>query len=216
MAPAPAPAAEPFALPGGQTQFAVKLRGVLSAAECAAVVAETERRGYGAALLNVGGGREVLATEVRDSARVIVDSPEFADALFARVAHALPRALGPAGSRWRLVGLNERLRFLRYDAGQRFEMHHDGAFERPRRGALAGQRTFVTVLLYLNEGYEGCETTFYDAEGGGAAPLPPATGLVLLHDHRILHAATPLRAGRKYVLRTDVLYEPAPDDGGEE
>jgi len=225
--PAPPPGAPtPVALPSGSGQFAVTLRGVLTPAECRAVVEATERRGYGAALLNVGGGREVYSPDDRDSARAIVDSPEFADALFARVAHALPPTIergnasgsgggdsgggGGGGTMWRLVGLNERLRFLRYDAGQKFGAHYDGAFMRgPESGALAGQRTFVTLLLYLNEGYEGAFTTFCD-EGGGAPEralaVAPAEGLVLMHDHKILHEVPPLVAGRKYVLRTDVLY----------
>jgi hypothetical protein len=181
---------------------------VLSPAECQALIAETERRGYGQALLNVGGGREVLVTDVRDSSRCIVDSPEFADALFARLRHALPAAEGG----WALVGLNERLRFLRYDTpGQKFAVHRDGAFVRTQ-GPLAGQRTLVTLLLYLNEGYQGCFTTFYPDEGlqglvpQQGLPVTPAPGLALLHDHNLLHAAPRLVSGTKYVLRTDVLY----------
>ena len=199
--------AVPVALP--VERFAVALHGVLSPAECAAVIAETERRGHGMALLNIGGGREVEAPGVRDSARVIIDSPEFADALFARVAAALPpeQRLG-GGFTWRLVGLNERLRLLRYDAGQHFAPHFDGCFVRgAEAGALQGQRTFITLLLYLNEEYSGCETSFYDDDDGGATPVAPHTGLVLMHAHRIRHVAPPLRSGRKYVMRTDVLYE---------
>lgn len=211
---APAPVAVPtLGFGGARAPFAATVRGVLSAAECAAIVAETERRGYEPALLNVGG-REVLDREIRDSARVIVDSPDFADAVFARIAHALPRTWPDAYAApgtpdgWRIVGMNERLRFLRYDVGQQFKQHVDGAYERPRVGSgpLGGQETKVTVLLYLNEGYDGCFTTMYDDAGENALPVPPSTGMVLLHDHNVLHAATPLREGRKYVLRTDVFY----------
>ena len=132
--------------------------------------------------------------------------------LFARVAHALPPTLGGAGAggnTWRLVGLNERLRFLRYDVGQKFEAHCDGAFVRgAEAAAFAGQRTFITLLLYLNKEYEGAFTTFCDAgdEPARMLAVAPAEGLVLLHDHQILHCVPPLVAGRKYVLRTDVLY----------
>ena len=182
---------------------------MLSAAECQALVAATEARGYVRALLNVGGGREELRPDVRDSMRCMVDSPELADALLARLRHALP----PAIHGLELAGLNERLRFLRYDPGQAFAAHRDGSFQRARGGPLAGERSLVTVLLYLNAGYEGCRTTFYEDEGleegvvpeGGLA-LEPAPGLALLHDHSLLHAAPALAAGRKYVLRTDVLY----------
>lgn len=81
-------------------------------------------------------------------------------------------------------------------------------------GPLAGQRTWLTVLVYLNDGYEGCATTFYPpgaacaADARGALAVPPAVGAALVHDHRVPHAAPPLLRGRKYVLRTDVLYQP--------
>lgn len=110
----------------GGARFAAVLDGVLSPAACQAIIADTERRGYVAALLNMGGGVEALRPDVRSNTRCIVDSPEFADALFARVRHALPEEFFGA----RIVGLNERLRFLRYDPGERFRVHRDGSFER--------------------------------------------------------------------------------------
>jgi hypothetical protein len=39
--------------------------------------------------------------------------------------------------------------------------------------------------------------------------LRSVPGRLLLHDHNLLHSAPPLAAGRKYVLRTDVLFERA-------
>ena len=205
-----AAAAAPEPLFGG-ARFASVLDGVLCPAECAALIAETERRGYVAALLNMGGGAEAYHPDVRSNFRCIVDSPEFADTLFERVAHALPAgfALGA-----RVVGFNERLRFLRYDPGETFKPHRDGVFERTE-GPLAGQFTLVTALLYLNEGYEGCFTTFYsddgikDRVGPAGVAVAPRPGRLLLHDHNLLHSAPPLAAGRKYVLRTDVLFERA-------
>lgn len=210
----PSPAEPTSVKPVGDVdKYCRVLHGVLTAAEAASVIEGTEQRGYGQALVNVGGGREILATDYRDSSRCIIDSPEFADALFERVRHALPATWGDG---WRLVGLNERLRFLRYDEDQKFDKHFDGSYVRGREaGDRCGERTFVTLLLYLNADYEGCSTTFFDpaerwssyaAKDVIGMPILPATGMVLLHDHMILHAATPMKRGRKYVLRTDVLY----------
>ena len=56
---------------------------------------------------------------------------------------------------WQLEGLNERLRFLRYEPGEKFEPHLDGSFVRTD-GDKAGDRSFVTVLLYLNTGTGVC------------------------------------------------------------
>ena len=72
------------------------------------------------------------------------------------------------------MGLNERLRFLRYDPGQYFLQHPDGHFSRGRR-----ERSFITLLLYLNEGYVGGHTTIWNRVGGQSSrpedgiPVPP-------------------------------------------
>lgn len=194
-----APPAAPTPLLGPR-RFACSLPSVLSAAEAASLIAATEALGYTPALLNMGGGREALRPDVRDSTRCIVDSPALADALFARLRHALPPLLHGL----RLLGMNERLRFLRYGPGQQFRAHRDGPFA---RGAAV---TLVTVLLYLNEGYEGF-TTFYPDEGVEGVPpggleVVPTPGLALLLDHALLHAAPPLRSGVKYVMRSDIFY----------
>lgn len=48
------------------------------------------------------------------------------------------------------VGLNERFRFYRYDVGQKFAPHTDGAYHSP-----TGARSLLTLLLYLNDDYTG-------------------------------------------------------------
>ena len=101
-----------------------------------------------------------------------------------------------------LKGLNERLRFLKYSQpGDFFYPHTDGYFPR-----TINERSFVTVLLYLNEGYRGACTTIYDVMGR-PLPVAPRTGMALVHDHLVYHEVPPLREGVKHVIRTDVMYE---------
>ena len=73
-----------------------------------------------------------------------------------------------------MVGLwcvNERLRFYRYDIGQQFDWHYDGAFERDN-----GERSQLTFMVYLNDGFVGGETAL---EG---AIISPRKGLApILH-----------------------------------
>lgn len=77
----------------------------------------TEELGYEVALTNVGGGKDRLIVDVRNSSRVIVDDEARAEELFGRLEPFLP----PVWAGRRLVGLNERLRFLRYDPGEYFK-----------------------------------------------------------------------------------------------
>ena len=74
----------------------------------------------------------------------------------------------------------------------------------------------MTLLLYLNEGFSGGQTCFVPEQcstnlfkqgfGSGMVAITPKPGLVLLFDHDIYHAGAALTAGRKYVLRMDVMF----------
>ena len=100
--------------------------------------------------------------------------------------------------------MNERLRFYRYDPGRQFDWHYDGCFEREN-----GDRSFITYMIYLNEGFEGGETSFAETSATRRSfQIVPRTGLALFFDHPLLHKGEPVVRGRKYVLRTDVMYSP--------
>ena len=145
-----------------------------------------------------------MQRDKRQSDRVMVDAPALAGQIFARLSAGLPATWrSRSGGLWRLKGLNERLRFLKYSQpGDFFYPHWDGCFVRE----VGVERSFVTVLLYLNEGYRGACTTIYD-ETGRPLPVAPRTGMALVHDHLVRHGVPPLREGVKYVIRTDVMYE---------
>ena len=104
-----------------------------------------------------------------------MDSPNVGEVMWSRIKHLIPDAEtansnvrrnltttedklhgGGECGLWSLKGLNHRMRFLRYDPGDFFEMHSDGSY-------VAGQdESFLTLMLYLNSGVEGG-----DFEGGG-------------------------------------------------
>ena len=186
--------------------YACLVSGVLSRVECEALVAATERRGYVPALLNKGRGREAYEPSFRRSDRRIVDDERLSRLIFARVRPYLE----PYRDRWKLVGANERLRFLRYNPGDFFRLHGDGPYVRDS-GPRRGDRSFVTLLLYLNDDYDGGRTTLYNS-GDDYTEVVPAPGLVLIHDHQIMHEVPPLESGVKYVLRTDIMYERLDDE----
>lgn len=185
-------------------RFAVALDGVLSPGECSEWIARAEAADFVTALINVGGGREVQDLDTRSSCRVMFDDIPLAKEIWGRIQHAIPKDIVPG---FEPVGLNERLRFLRYDPGQHFSPHQDGSY--PRSDG-SGERSFLTLLLYLNADYDGGFTTFYSGfkEGDEEVPVVPAPGRLLLHEHRLLHGVPALKTGRKYVVRTDVMFRP--------
>ncbi|CAF4553628.1 unnamed protein product [Rotaria socialis] len=71
------------------------------------------------------------------------------------------------------------------------------------------ETSFITVQLYLNENFQGGETTFLDYfDRSRNVACKPLTGMVLIFEHRIYHEGSMLEKGRKYTVRTDVMYRP--------
>jgi hypothetical protein len=131
----------------------------------------------------------------RDQDRVIRDDLEIADDLFQRLRPHLPATMGPL----RVVGLNERLRFYRYRAGQRFDPHTDHWYQpSPHR------ITLYTVLAYFNDDFAGGETRFHEQLDD---TVVPRRGLVAVFQHKLRHEGCPVLRGTKYAMRSDVIYE---------
>ncbi|CAF0988158.1 unnamed protein product [Rotaria sordida] len=182
-------------------KLAFILLNVFTPEECQQWIKMTEERGYSPALINLGE-QQVLMTDIRNNDRCMIDDVAMAQMIFERIKLYLPNVFEDH----QLVGLNERLRFLRYDPGQKFEKHLDGTYYR-NDGSL--ERSYITIQLYLNEGFQGGETTFvhfWDSTKNVSSI--PRTGMVLVFQHDLLHEGAPLRKGRKYTVRTDVMYKP--------
>lgn len=183
--------AERLQLSPTRTPFIAVVHDFLSGAESAELVQRIESIGPGAAPITVGGGLQVMRPDVRNNDRVMFEDVSLAASLFERLCPALPAREETA------VGLNERFRGYRYTAGQRFRPHYDGAYVRNER-----ERSEITLLLYLSDGFVGGDTLFNDLN----LRVVPKTGMALLFEHRILHEGCAVLGGAKYVLRSDVMY----------
>lgn len=169
---------------------------LLSADECVAWIDFAEQLGFYDAPINLGGGVEARRPDIRNNERTLVDDPERAQALWARTKPLLPDYVLRSG-RATATGFNERLRFYRYEPGQRFALHRDGHYRRPD----GSETSRMSFLVYLNEGFEGGETEMMDL-----GVVVPKTGLALCFRHPLLHEGRTVRSGVKYVLRTDIMY----------
>ena len=85
--------------------------------------------------------------------------------------------------------------------------HMPDVLEMPYRPRIVGagepgERSLLTLMVYLNEDFEGGETAFLELD----QVIVPRRGMALLFQHMVLHEGREVRAGTKYVLRTDVFY----------
>lgn len=198
----------PSAVPN--KRFARVVRNVMDQEDCAALLAKVNGKGFTPALVNVGNGVQQLKPELRDGHRIIVDSPELVAWLLEVIRPHLPAQL-PNGLR--LVGLNERCRFLCYTPGQSFEEHEDGCYRRPGNHPQSGDCSYITVQLYLHDipASHGGATTFFPGRSFSVLHQP-AAGSVLLFSQDLSHEGTMVRKGLKYTLRTEAMYTKRKDD----
>lgn len=191
------------------------LRNLLSPAECEEIIAQAESFGLRDTLYN---------PRIRKNDRVSVMGEHVADALFERARPFLadvlvrtgpmptPRGVPPDASkgRWTPHGLNPCFRVCKYAPGGFFLPHHDGGFT-----SASGQRSLKTFMIYLNDGFEGGETTFFkESQSHYRGPdvekillaFKPECGSCLVFNHCITHDGGILKSGEKYILRTEVMY----------
>ncbi|PYI04032.1 hypothetical protein BO78DRAFT_348316 [Aspergillus sclerotiicarbonarius CBS 121057] len=156
------------AIPEYKNLCAVVIDNLFTEAECNELIRLAERSTvspstptphWDRAMINIGNGKQALATDTRNCGRIIYDDGLVADRLLSRILPFLkelgvdkidndPRVTGLAGRNksFQLTRLNERLRFLRYEGGEYFRPHWDGNYVTPD----GSERSYYTVQVYLN------------------------------------------------------------------
>ena len=135
------------------------------------------------------------------------------------------------GSRkWRPVGVNPLLRFIKYEDGGCLLPHYDAPFVYDNN-----RRTLMSLVLYIDRSptIVGGATRYlkdpqknvpvtsrnlddwkeFAADSDVRVAYDPTLGSALLFDHRILHDSGSVHgAGQKLIMRTDIDFERADDE----
>ena len=130
---------------------------------------------------------------------------------------------------WMLYGLNEAFRINQYSAkgNQFFAIHRDAQY-----CPNGDRRSLLTLLVYLNDDFNGGETTFYlpkdtkdesvslnkdmivedevksrggIEEGYDAFKIEASAGKAVIFSQNILHESIPVTKKTKFVLKTDIV-----------
>jgi predicted 2-oxoglutarate/Fe(II)-dependent dioxygenase YbiX len=97
----------------------------LTKEECEKFIAISEDVGFDQATVRSPQG-ELVYKKLRNNQRVMFDNEEIADSLWEKAIDVVPMEFDGHVA----VGMNERLRFYRYDSGQQFNWHQDSTVER--------------------------------------------------------------------------------------
>ncbi|KAK7046545.1 P4Hc domain-containing protein [Favolaschia claudopus] len=216
-------------LPRYKDCYAIVVDNLYSRETLSAILAEAEQQEWQIAQIN-SGAEAYTIPDYRNGERIIHDSFPLSEMIFKELRPHLSEieeieelTWSPSGKvmqKWRMVRLNERLRFLKYPKGGFFKPHEDGCYFDEK----TGQRTFQTLQLYLPSDSSGSEESFNPAMGGATrfwrdyrdgdayadVEALPGRALVFQHDG-LLHSGETVLEGVKCAMRSDILYEKVGD-----
>jgi 2OG-Fe(II) oxygenase superfamily len=139
----------------------------------------------------------VPADMCRDLLRDMKSLSECPDAVFTRVHPVTLTALSREVSERIDRRVSDTWFLTTYGPGEMSDLHADGRVRFPD-----GSMSDVSVLLYLNDDFEGGRTRFY----GPDLEVTPVAGSILLIDPDVLHQGLAVESGINYVLRGDATW----------
>lgn len=194
---------------GGAPRHAHAIASLLSSEESSELCRVIAGIGYRAVVPEIS--QNLSQTLTRTHKLCLLHDSGLANWLWQRLLQCEPAVI-PADmqdreSRWVPVGISPCIKFNQYEEGQVFGPHADAVFE----SLTADERTFMTVLVYLNEGFDGGHTNFLRSRSGPVVmSVAPVCGNGLVFQHDMLHEATmPIGSPRKMIMQADMLFKRA-------
>eukprot|EP01091_Cochliopodium_minus_P016899 TRINITY_DN6476_c0_g1_i1.p1 TRINITY_DN6476_c0_g1~~TRINITY_DN6476_c0_g1_i1.p1 ORF type:complete len:1102 (-),score=264.92 TRINITY_DN6476_c0_g1_i1:14-3127(-) len=198
----------------GNTVFTID--NLLSEEECNYYIQQTNKVGYEDLSMQ-------FEKEYRGSHTILVIDEDLSTGVWKRLQKCFteedlllikPVGFGNEGT-WKVRGLNQCFKFSKYEEGACFQGHIDGPWV-PAKDVSS----IFTVVIYLNDDFEGGETNFYEEPLGSKlqgkrgvvkkenalAKIVPKRGRALLFNHDTFHEGDTVLKGTKYIIRTEVLF----------
>ena len=159
----------------------------------------------------IGDKNKTIETGTRNNSRTFLDDEKIIENLWNKIKliDLIPKTM--TNNVFKLNGLFKHLLFYKYNVGEYFKEHYDGD------NIDGDKKSFFTLLIYLNDNFEGGETNFihYDRKivkkklkkDKILTPIIPKKGQLLIFKHNILHEGSIIKSGEKIVLRSDIMYE---------
>ena len=197
-------------LPGGLEKFGIILENVFTRSECQKIIEKTEAIGYG----SLGKGKTGAA--YRGNRRLQLDDSEgkLGEEIWRRIKTFIPETDSlPDEGDFKFKNINSRYRFAKYFPDEGFALHVD------KPTVFSNDEcSILTVNIYLNDltPEQGGRTRFFEKMVGGK-PIAFAggkAGSIAIFKQAVapftpIHDGEKVNSGLKYLMRTDVIYQPA-------
>eukprot|EP00804_Cyclotella_cryptica_P029325 CCRYP_018034-RC/>CCRYP_018034-RC protein AED:0.08 eAED:0.08 QI:753/0.75/0.6/1/0.5/0.2/5/0/609 len=196
-----------------EAKLAVMISDALSPEECAELIQRAKDQSYDDVLIRQDGMK--ASQHVAKCSRAIVKDFDLAEELFQRIMDALenipelaekfvdaPWMKKKVDTPLRATGVNDNLHFLRFGVGESIAPLRDSTVTR------GNETSCVTMHVYLNDNFKGGVTSFKGDRR--YFDIKPKMGSILIFDQDLRHEECEVTKGKRYFMRTDVMYSPRP------
>ena len=146
--------------------------------------------------------------EDRRGQRYIFKTEHVQELLLNSTKKYIPEELTNNGIVYRLSHINKEIKILKYEKGDHFKGKHcDGTHVENIDGAC--HKSLLTLIVYLNEGYKGGQTTLCKdlyKKKSDEVEIKPRIGKIVILSQTIPHYAKTVTQGIKYLLMADIMY----------
>lgn len=181
------------------------ITNVLTPEECKEWAAKAETEGYAASgVKSIFAGNRLRVCFVDDVKASVIWS-RIAPFVKEREHHKKADLNGEVETvpwgKYKPVGINPLLRCSKYLPGGDFRLHHDTCYARDKK--YVG---FMTILIYLNDNFEGGETVIFENMTHEPHAIIPETGKIFAFYHYQGHSGMQVKSGNKLVVRSEIMY----------
>jgi hypothetical protein len=208
---------------------------VLDQKTCKSIIDHCNQKGWNKSSPSGGGHGRTGKEDARTNEFCVFHDEQLAEKLWDEVNGHLDDNLAylgdnvyfnqKKGCEWTPEFIYDKMRIYKYEPGDEFPEHIDYKMKRDsyKNSVKITDQSFLTLLVYLNDDFEGGETGYWpdhtgihcrflrDEEKQGKAKehqvvIKPYVGQAVVQDQNILHEGLPTTKGTKYILRTDVIH----------
>ena len=215
----------------------ITVDNILKKEECEKIIKFCENKGWNKSSLSGGGHGRTGNEDPRTNSFCVYHDDDLAYKIWNKVYPSLKKDLEhlgeniyfhsvTKGKEWKPTFVYDKIRVYKYNPKESFPEHID---YKVKRNMIIDnkefvQQSFLSLLIYLNDDFEGGETGYWPDHNGihcrflrnvekqctkkdHQVLIKPKIGMAVIQDQNILHEGLPTTKGIKYLLRTDIIHE---------
>jgi hypothetical protein len=132
-----------------------------------------------------------------------VIEPTISTTIYNKILPYLPKIYTDSQTnKWFYKGVTNAVMFAKVEPGKHFGIHTDTGYE---YNDFMNSYSKYTVLIYLNDDYDGGNTTFYTDTFQKTYDILPKKGRLLCFDIDLFHSGNRVKNGTKYWIGTELV-----------